>query len=208
MDFDAWLTRWLRRHPMKPLPDADRARYTAEVMANVKALESAAEEPTAGAAAAVVAAARPASRGISSPAWMVPARSAAQSRARRALDLWPRLWVAAATALATGIIVVSVRQPSLEIAAIVQEADQLAKVEPLLSQEPIQSIEELSGELEMMDAMMLAGADSSSDDQAWIEQTVQLLEALEEDLPESDEGSDDSWMDELELLDDSELTSS
>ncbi len=38
MEFTAWLREWLVRHPLKEPRDLDRSRYTAEVMAKVKAL--------------------------------------------------------------------------------------------------------------------------------------------------------------------------
>ena len=176
MSFNDWMSRWLRRHQMKSLPEEERARYTAEVMANVKALASAAGTP------------------------------AAEFRARPVLGLWPRLWVAAATALATGMLIVGLHRPSPEV-ALIRDAQQLAQIEHLLPEAAEE--EDLSQELELMDTMMLAEADTSQDE-VWIEQTLQLLEQTEE-LPEDNadsEESDDSWMNELELLDESQLTRS
>lgn len=39
MDLTTWLRRWLEHHPLKEPQDADRVRYTAEVMARVRLLE-------------------------------------------------------------------------------------------------------------------------------------------------------------------------
>jgi len=47
-------------------------------------------------------------------------------------------------------------------------------------------------------------AQESGEDAAWLEETLQLLEALDEDLPDgsSESWSDEQWMDEIEVLDD------
>jgi hypothetical protein len=53
-------------------------------------------------------------------------------------------------------------------------------------------------------------AESSPSDEEWLEQTLQLLEQLEEDTsPETaGDGSDEEdWLEELQWLDDSELSS-
>lgn len=51
-------------------------------------------------------------------------------------------------------------------------------------------------------AMVLA--EDADQDTAWLEETLLLLEALDEDLPmdSSDGWSDEQWLDEIELLDD------
>ena len=39
MDVITWLHRWLSRHPLKEPTDADPSRYTAQVMARIRAVE-------------------------------------------------------------------------------------------------------------------------------------------------------------------------
>lgn len=49
-------------------------------------------------------------------------------------------------------------------------------------------------------------AESPADeDQAWLEETLQLLDELEEELPEDAAPDDESWLEELEMLDEAEL---
>lgn len=49
-------------------------------------------------------------------------------------------------------------------------------------------------------------AESPADeDQAWLEETLELLDELEEELPEDAAPDDESWLEELEMLEDAEL---
>jgi hypothetical protein len=104
---------------------------------------------------------------------------------------WVRFAFAAATATSLLFIVTALRQPA---------PPQLA-----------QDIDELSSELEELDTIMLAESLSSAEEEAWMEQTLQLLEELDEEVPE-DSGigpsDDDDWLEELELFDESELATS
>lgn len=45
MDVTTWLKTWLSRHPLQMPPEPDRARYTADVMARIRALERPAASP-------------------------------------------------------------------------------------------------------------------------------------------------------------------
>ncbi len=45
MDFTTWLTTWLSRHPLQMPQEPDRARYTADVMTRIRALEPPAASP-------------------------------------------------------------------------------------------------------------------------------------------------------------------
>lgn len=54
-------------------------------------------------------------------------------------------------------------------------------------------------------------AESSPEDASWMEETLELLDQLDEELPEAvdeDAASQEEWLKELELLDDSTLASS
>ena len=122
---------------------------------------------------------------------------------------WPRLALVPLAAAAVVLLVVArVRQPEGSLAGqVAADADLLTALgQPLLS-EPASGngLQELAQELELADALVLAEA--PPDDEAWLEQTLQLLEQLE-DTPagdaESGTSSDEEWLDELELLDESE----
>jgi hypothetical protein len=140
MDLATWLKTRLQRHPLKEPRDADRARYTAEVMTRVRRLASPSPEPV-----------------------------------RRWLP-WPGRVVLAFASVAAGIIVAvavsqTVRMPGLASPAAVA----------VLAESP------------------------ADDDQAWLEETLQLLDELEEELPEDTAPDDESWLEELEMLDEAEL---
>ena len=190
MDFATWLHSRLARYPLKEPQAFDRARYTAEVMERVKALG----EPAP--------ALRPASR------WWA----------------WPRLALAAAAVAVALLVVGRVQSPgpgpvpasmtgAPETPLAEQIADDtqvLAALDELLPLAPVapDDAEGLADELEAVDALLLAEAPPSED--AWIEQTLTLLEQLEEDLPEgdTDDPSGDEWLDELQWLDEHDLAAS
>lgn len=187
MDFSTWLRSRLARYPLKEPPAFDRARYITEVMERVKALG----EPTP--------ALRPAGR------WWA----------------WPRLALATAAVAAALLVVARVQSPGpgpvpasmtgAPASPLAQEISDDAQVlaeldEPLpLAPGASDDAEELAQELAAMDALLLAEAPPSDD--AWIEQTLTLLEQLEEDLPEgaADDPSGDEWLDELQWLDEHDL---
>ena len=179
MSLTSWLQQWLAEHPMQEPRGAERERFTAEVMARVRALA-----PTP----AVERAAR---------RWPV-----------QLVWGWPRFAVtfaaaAAGIALAIGLM----REPSPRVAdEIVHEAEQLAalappELEPLLADDA----ETLADDLEMADTIVLAEAQPS--DETWLAQTLELLDQIEEELPSDSEGleSDEEWLEDLELLDESDL---
>ena len=177
MNFATWLRSRLARYPLKEPPAFDRARYTAEVMERVQALG----EPAP--------ALRP------SGPWLA----------------WgPRLALAAVAVAVAFVVVGRVRSPGPEqplAEQIADDAQLLAALDEPLPLAPVapDDAEELAQELAAMDALLLAEAPPSDDE--WIEQTLNLLEQLEEDLPEdaSDEPSGDEWLDELQWLDDRDL---
>ena len=140
MDLTNWLKTWLQRHPLKEPRDADRARYTAEVMARVRRL--AAPDP---------------------------------APVRRWLP-WPGRTVLALASAAAG----------LAIAVTVSQTVRVPGVPPL----PV--------------AAVLAESPPDAD-QAWLDETLALLEELDEEPPEDAVQDDESRLEELEMLDDAEL---
>jgi len=177
MSFTTWLQEWLTRHPLREPSEGERARYTAEVMARVRTFE-----PSV----------------------------AAQSAWIRQWLAWPRLTLAlATTAACVALIVGPIHQRRLA-QRVVRDAAVLASLgeataEPLV----IDDEESLREALEELDALVVAEA-SSVDDSQWIAQTLELLGQLEEwprlwrgDLDPS--SGAEEWIDELELLDESDL---
>ena len=172
MDFSRWLAGWLKRHPLKDSRDLDPARYTAEVMARVRALE-------------------PQSTSAASPLRWLP---------------WPRLALTLATAAAGLLVAVGVvyRSASRLADQIDQEAQVLASLDDTVLVEPlVVGEDELVDEMEAQDLIVLAEEPASDD--AWVNDTLKLLDQLDDELPADDSSSSDDWMNELEVLDDSEL---
>ena len=58
--------------------------------------------------------------------------------------------------------------------------------------------------VELIPTPSMVLAEDGGEDAAWLEETLQLLEALDEDLPvdSSDGWSDEEWLNEIEMLDD------
>lgn len=78
---------------------------------------------------------------------------------------------------------------------------------PLVAK-PAQGAEEIAGDAAGVNELMLA--EEHSEDAVWLEETLKLLEEFDEELPEDsfDEGSDNDWLDELEMLDEDALLTS
>ncbi|MBI3318977.1 MAG: hypothetical protein HYZ89_00075 [Candidatus Omnitrophica bacterium] len=167
MEFTTWLRTWLRRHPLKELPEADRARFTAEIMAKVRAVG-------------------PVSAG--SPA-AVPAQRWA---------FWPRLAVGIATA-AAGVAVV--------VGTVTYSTSQLAD----RTTQDAQRLADVGGPERVVvrgDERKILLVEAPLSDEEWLEHTLQLLDQLDEDVPldTAGDGSDEEWLDELQLLDKLELS--
>ena len=177
MDLADWLKTWLARHPLKAPSDADRARFTAQVMARVRAETRTGRAPVA---------------------WT-----------ERLLGLWPRLAVslAAAAALLVGLSVLHSTESGPRLAdRIIQDSELLTEVdEPVNGWLASDDTESLADELERTDAMVLAEA--PQDDDSWVADTLQLLDRLNEELPDdaAGESNEDEWLKELQTLDESEL---
>ena len=168
------LLSWLTRHPLKGPTGIDRAQYTAEVMAKVKAL------------------AQPAPAPAPVRVWLP----------------WPRLALTLATVAAGVALVIGTRHYQTQ-----QLAQQIASESQLLAaldepeHEPLAAdqVEAVADELETMDTLQLA--ESLPSDDEWVEQTLQLLDELDEDVPENaaSDASQDEWLQELEQVDESDL---
>lgn len=190
MDFSAWLHSWLKRHPLKPLDHIDQSQYTAEVMSRIKA------QP----------ATQPAYRVRSAGVWLP----------------WPRLALAVATAAAGAAIALTVfrAQPLPQVAdrstspaalalMATEDAELLAELEEGTADFLIDNGDTLDRALETTDALMLLAEAPGQGDEQWLEETMQLLDQLDEDVSSDDEeGSDDDWLDDLQLLDETDLAAS
>lgn len=168
-ELSTWFRNWFRRHPLKEPAAFDQSRYTAEVMARVRAL------------------------------------SLPQTEAARQWVPWPRLALALVTAAVVIIMVGPARQVDRKLSAeVIRDVQLLSALgEPV--GDPLATTQEdgLAEELEAMDTLVLAEA-SPSDDQ-WVQQTLKLLDQLNEEVEEDPGASDEEWLDELELLDEDEI---
>lgn len=125
---------------------------------------------------------------------------------------WPRLGFAAALATAAIVLVAVPKLPTpgrlanavLRDAQLLEALDE-ASLDPVINDET----DMLAQELQLHDAMMLAEA-QPSDDQ-WIEETMQLLDQLDQESPDDSSAStpapsdDDDLLNELQLFDEHEI---
>ena len=176
MEFTSWLTTWLARHPLKTPSEIDPTRYTTEVIARVKALA-----PT------------PTSRPVS-PLQLVWG--------------WLRLALVVATAASIAVVIGTTRSSRERLAhRVTRDAQLLAELdEPPPELLNGQETAELAQDLEAEDHQLLLAESAPNQDQQWLEQTLQLLDQLDENVPgvDSDEplGNDDEeWLKELDTLD-------
>jgi len=185
MDFAAWFRAWVTRHPLKTPRGTDTVCYTDDVMAKIKAL---APTPNVG-------------RPLVMP-YLVWG--------------WPRLALIAATA-AVGLLIVigTVHRTQLQLAsAIDRDAQVITAVDELVPTAPNgngATPEDLAQELQTADALILA--ESVPSDDQWLDQTLQLLQQLDEDVPAeaiSTNGhaaeSQDELLKDLQQLDEKDLT--
>lgn len=167
-DFLAWLTAWLRRHPLQAPPQAMQEAYTTQVMARVK------------------------------EAMPVP------------VVRWiprPRLAFSLGTALACGLVMVIWlnRQPDRIASRVERSVQVLAELGELNGS----IANDLEHEAILMDRLMLAQAQDAVEDEAWIDETMELLNGMDEPAVEASDGESlEELLRELELLDESEITSS
>ena len=181
------LLSWLTRHPLKGPAGIDRAQYTAEVMAKVKAMSQPAPAPA------------PVHVWLPWP----PAYRPRGAGRRLALTL-------ATVAAGISLVIGTAHYRTYQLAHQITHDSQLLaaldepEVEPLAADQ----VEAVADELETMDTLQLAESVPSGDQ--WVEQTLQLLDELDEEAPEdaASGASEDDWLQELEQVDESELTAS
>ena len=114
---------------------------------------------------------------------------------------WPRL-AAACAAVAVLAAVVILRPSGQRLAEQVErDAAVLASVAP--AADP--SSDSLEDEIETVDHLTLAGADLADEDAAWIDETQQLLQELDDDAGAADPADLD--LEDLQWIDDAELGS-
>ena len=121
---------------------------------------------------------------------------------RSAWLAWPRLALACACAAALVLVVWIRREPSATLLAELED-------EAALDLYAADDLDDLEAELQTEDLLLLAEA--PPDDATWVEQTVQLLNDLDEELPEDGTAggtSDQEWLNELEMLDEDDLSAS
>lgn len=191
MDFSTWLQSWLKRHPPKAPPHhMAQQQYTADVMARIKA---------------------------------DPMQQVYRVRPVRSWLSWPRLALTVATATAGALIALTVFRvtqppqvaeaptpPAVLAQVVAQEAELLAELEEGKADLLIENGDTLDRALETTDTLLLlAEAPASQNDEQWLEETMQLLDQLDEGASSgSEEGSDDDWLDDLQLLDETDLAAS
>ena len=123
---------------------------------------------------------------------------------------WPRLALATAAVAAVALLVVGrVGERPVQMATTVEDDLNLlaALDEPALVEGvDAEDLEALAQELETNDVLLLAEAQPS--DEQWLDETLLLLDQVDEDVPEDavGDGADDQWLDELQLLDEQELS--
>lgn len=119
----------------------------------------------------------------------------------------PRLTWALATVAACGMALMVVqRQPARVAQLVQQDADVLAAIGEL---DPLSGAE-LEQDAVLIDQLMLAEAQSAVQDEAWIEETTELLNAVDDGtaLEASNGESMEELLHELELLDEHDIASS
>lgn len=159
MNFVDWFRAWLLAHPLKPPAEHDAARYTIEVMQRVRALH------------------QPATRPAAMLRWLS----------------WPQLSFAAAVAVVL-VTTVSLRHRTFQLArAVIQDARMIEALDesPLEPSTQEQDPELLAREAAFVDVLQLTEVQpgASSSDEQWLEETGQLLEQFDEDVPPDIAGS-------------------
>lgn len=182
MNFNDWVTRQFADRPLKEPSEADRAAFTGQVMARIKSLA-------------------PTPMASSRRSWWLLVWG------------WPRV-TTVAVVVAVGVLVAMgvvrqqgvqvVMQPTESPTQLAGTGGDLPDALGLLDVENPTPVDAF----EATDDLVLA--ESSPDDGAWLLETLELLEQLDEAFPEDylDDLSDDDWLKELELLDESAFVTS
>ena len=122
---------------------------------------------------------------------------------------WPRLALTLATVAAgISLVIGATHYRTSQLAQqIIHDSQLLAALdEPELEPLAADQVEAVADEMETIDTLQLA--ESAPSDDQWVEQTLQLLDELDEEAPEdaASSASEDEWLQELEQVDESELT--
>ncbi len=129
---------------------------------------------------------------------------------------WPRVAFALTTAAVMAVVIVGVRRASTRqlAQAVTEDTVLLAALEDPAEPSPmVNGIEGLADELEVTDHLLLA--ESPGDEERWLEETLQVLNELDDEFPTDpaleaspDATGTDEWLDELRDLDDEFAASS
>ena len=123
---------------------------------------------------------------------------------------WPRIGLAMAT-VAVGLVLVAISSQRAQVHLadqIVHESSVVAELDdPNFVPAANGDVDSLAEEVETLDTMTLA--ESTPSDDQWLDQTLSLLDQLDEDdAGPTDSSSEEEWLKELQLLDDTELSAS
>lgn len=143
---------------------------------------------------------------------MARVRALSQPSSRPFSIRWPRLALTFASAFAGLVIAMGVIRMSEPFLAdqISGEVELLATLDSpqddaLADADP----QTLAEEMKFLDTLVLAQAAPQAvpDDESWIEQTLKILDELDEEPSPADalESSEDDWLHELQLLDENDL---
>jgi hypothetical protein len=185
MDFATWFRAWMTRHPLKGPSHQEQVGYTAEVMATVKLLAA------------------------------TPHMVHETTRHHLAWWSWPRLALALTAAVGAVTFIIGTQIAPRQFAKrATRDALLLAALEDPAEVSPaIDDVEALADELELTERFLLA--ESAGEDEQWLEETLQLLQELDDEfssdpaLKDSPDAADpDEWFDELRDLDESDVAAS
>ena len=181
--FLMWLRTWLTQHPVRRPAQGDDPAYARQVLTRIGRLQPE----------------RPSILADALDAWLSPAR----------LSL-------ASGVLAAALLVVIVarhQQPAAVAAQISREAAVIAQAaDP--ADDPLADVlnsHAVESDLRMIDHDMMLAESGAADDEAWISETLQLLNDVNEDTDTTtntdtnNSASVDQWLKELQTLDASEL---
>ena len=189
--FLMWLRTWLTQHPVRPPAQGDDPAYARQVLTRIGRMQPERPSLTAGLADALHALLSPARLSLAAGGVLAAALFLVTTARQPQMPSQPQPAVVAA-------------QITRDATVIAQAAD--AADDPLAD---VLNSHAIEPDLRMIDQyMMLAEAGSvSADDEAWITQTLQLLNAVNEDTDAdtNDNASVDQWLKELQSLDESEL---
>ena len=192
--FLMWLRTWLAQHPVRRPAQGDDPAYARQVLTRIGRTQPERPSVLAGLADALYTRLSPARLSLAAGGVLAAALFLVTTARQPQMPSQPQPAVVAA-------------QITRDATVIAQAAD--AADDPLAD---VLNSHAIEPDLRMIDQyMMLAesGSSATSDDEAWITQTLQLLNEFNEDTDadtnSNDSASVDQWLQELQLLDESEL---